>query len=137
MIHFKNHAVANDRSVTDAVIMLTLLEEMELIHAFLICVCYWYILKARGSTWYIGNRCCYNVDSGRRNEINRCICSTCVCYWYILKAYKSIWQIGDEYCDYTGIRNGIYRYFITHVFDNDTFWKHVVAHDDWWWMLLL
>ena len=94
---FWKHEVAHDILVIDAVIMLTVVEEMKLIDAFV----------------------------------------TCVCYWYILKAYKSIWQIGDEYCDYTGIRNGIYRYFITHVFDNDTFWKHVVAHDDWWWMLLL
>ena len=105
--------------VIDAVIILALGEEMELIDAFIMHVFaidkFWKLAVAHErlvmdavTSWHIGDICCYNTDFGKKSQFNTCICNTCVCYWYILKACRIAWQIGDECSDYTnnGTRNG-------------------------------
>ena len=69
----------------DAIIIMILAEQIELIDAFIIHVfdndIFWKHVVAHDR---IGDGCCYYTDIGKRNKIKRCVCDTCVCYWHIL-----------------------------------------------------
>ena len=112
--------------VIDTVIILSLVQEMELIDAFVIHVfsndIFWKHTVAHDRLVIDDVIILILVEYG----IKRCICNTCVCYRYTFKECRITWQIGNAVII---LAMELLDALITHVFAIDTFWKHAEAHD--------